>query len=212
MVVLDNQGGWLPSSKLVHITQDRFFSHSTNPSGPFDAKPVTRPVLWLPQNEIANSPSNPLQLEESRFAGQMLFGDVTYGGTQRAYLEKVDDECQGAVFRFTQGLEAGVNRISAGPDGAICASGLGAGGNWGQEGKLTGGAGFDTEHAGYSGGGFVDNFGQQGASVAFDVETAKAGKHDVGLCHSNGPGSGHQYGERPRQQREGPADQAALHH
>lgn len=122
MFVLDNQGGWLPSSKLLHIKQDRFFNHYTNPSGPFDAKPVTKPVLWLPQNEIANSPSTPLQLDEGRFAGQMLFGDVTYGGIQRAYLEKVDGEYQGAVFRFTQGLEAGVNRISMGPDGAIYAA------------------------------------------------------------------------------------------
>ncbi|MCK2145053.1 family 16 glycoside hydrolase [Streptomyces albidoflavus] len=329
LFVLDNQGGWLPSSKLVHIEQDRFFNHYTNPSGPFDDQPVTKPVLWLPQNEIANSPSTPLQLTEGRFAGQMLFGDVTYGGIQRAYLEKVDGEYQGAVFRLTQGLEAGVNRISMGPDGAIYAGGLGAGGNWGQEGKLTyglqkltpsgdkafdmlamrakpggfeveyteplseetaanlaesyqieqwayaptadyggpkideetlsvseatlsedgrtvtlsvpglkanrvvhlrsprpfssaegtelwsteawytlnslpgdqpqatlyeaeeatltGGAGVDTEHAGYSGGGFVDNFGEQGAAVAFDVTAPKAGTYDVGLRYSNGP-------------------------
>ncbi|RZE69576.1 family 16 glycoside hydrolase [Streptomyces albidoflavus] len=329
LFVLDNQGGWLPSSKLLHIKQDRFFNHYTNPSGPFDDQPVTKPVLWLPQNEIANSPSTPLQLTEGRFAGQMLFGDVTYGGIQRAYLEKVDGEYQGAVFRLTQGLEAGVNRISMGPDGAIYAGGLGAGGNWGQEGKLTyglqkltpsgdkafdmlamrakpggfeieyteplseetaaglaesyqieqwayaptadyggpkideetlsvseatlsedgkkvtlsvpglkanrvvhlrsprpfssaegtelwsteawytlnslpgdqppatlyeaeeaaltGGAGVDTEHAGYSGGGFVDNFGEQGASVAFDVTAPKAGTYDVGLRYSNGP-------------------------
>ncbi|MEV6460794.1 family 16 glycoside hydrolase [Streptomyces albidoflavus] len=329
LFVLDNQGGWLPSSKLLHIKQDRFFNHYTNPSGPFDDQPVTKPVLWLPQNEIANSPSTPLQLTEGRFAGQMLFGDVTYGGIQRAYLEKVDGEYQGAVFRLTQGLEAGVNRISMGPDGAIYAGGLGAGGNWGQEGKLTyglqkltpsgdkafdmlamrakpggfeieyteplseetaaglaesyqieqwayaptadyggpkideetlsvseatlsedgkkvtlsvpglkanrvvhlrsprpfssaegtelwsteawytlnslpgdqppatlyeaeeaaltGGAGVDTEHAGYSGGGFVDNFGEQGASVAFDVRAPKAGTYDVGLRYSNGP-------------------------
>ncbi|MFC8926554.1 family 16 glycoside hydrolase [Streptomyces albidoflavus] len=329
LFVLDNQGGWLPSSKLVHIKQDRFFNHYTNPSGPFDDQPVTKPVLWLPQNEVANSPSAPLQLTEGRFAGQMLFGDVTYGGIQRAYLEKVDGEYQGAVFRLTQGLEAGVNRISMGPDGAIYAGGLGAGGNWGQEGKLTyglqkltpsgdkafdmlamrakpggfeveyteplseetaanlaesyqieqwayaptadyggpkideetlsvseatlsedgrtvtlsvpglkanrvvhlrsprpfssaegtelwsteawytlnslpgdqpqatlyeaeeatltGGAGVDTEHAGYSGGGFVDNFGEQGAAVAFDVTAPKAGTYDVGLRYSNGP-------------------------
>ncbi|KPC95658.1 membrane protein, partial [Streptomyces sp. NRRL F-6602] len=101
LFVLDNQGGWLPSSKLLHIKQDRFFNHYTNPSGPFDDQPVTKPVLWLPQNEIANSPSTPLQLTEGRFAGQMLFGDVTYGGIQRAYLEKVDGEYQGAVFRLT---------------------------------------------------------------------------------------------------------------
>ncbi|MFE1088341.1 DUF1080 domain-containing protein [Streptomyces sp. WA1-19] len=329
LFVLDNQGGWLPSSKLVHIEQDRFFNHYTNPSGPFDDQPVTKPVLWLPQNEIANSPSTPLQLTDGRFAGQMLFGDVTYGGIQRAYLEKVDGEYQGAVFRLTQGLEAGVNRISMGPDGAIYAGGLGAGGNWGQEGKLTyglqkltpsgdkafdmlamrakpggfeveyteplseetaanlaesyqieqwayaptadyggpkideetlsvseatlsedgrtvtlsvpglkanrvvhlrsprpfssaegtelwsteawytlnslpgdqpqatlyeaeeatltGGAGVDTEHAGYSGGGFVDNFGEQGAAVAFDVTAPKEGTYDVGLRYSNGP-------------------------
>ncbi|WP_199561900.1 family 16 glycoside hydrolase [Micromonospora deserti] len=134
--VTDNQGGWLPASKLVHIKQDRFFNHHMNPDGPFDANPVTQPVLWLPQNEIANSPSTPLYLTEGPFAGQMLIGDVTYGGIQRAYLEKVKGAYQGAVFRLTQGLEAGVNRISLGPDGAIYAGGLGAGGNWGQPGKL----------------------------------------------------------------------------
>ena len=41
LFVTDNQGGWLPASKLVHIKQDRFFNHYTNPAGPFDAKPVT---------------------------------------------------------------------------------------------------------------------------------------------------------------------------
>ncbi|TXL87830.1 family 16 glycoside hydrolase [Streptomyces sp. IB2014 016-6] len=328
--VTDNQGGWLPSSKLVHVKQDRFFNHYTNPAGPFDTQPVTKPVLWLPQNEIANSPSTPLLLEEGPFAGQMVFGDVTYGGLQRGYLEKVKGEYQGAVFRMTQGLEAGVNRISMGPDGAIYAGGLGAGGNWGQEGKLsyglqkltpngdkafdilamrakpggfeleytkplsaetiaelvdryeveqwyyaptpdyggpkideetlkvqsatvsadgkkvtlaidglksnrvvhvrsprpfsaeggetlwsteawytlnslvgaeeptktlyeaeeaalTGGARVDTEHAGHSGGGFVDSYGTQGATTTFDVRTTRAGKYDVALRYANGP-------------------------
>ncbi len=135
--VLDNQGGWLPASKLVQVKQDRFFGHYTNPDGPFDLQPVTPPVLWLPQNEIANSPSTPLMLNSGPYSGQMLFGDVTYGGVQRAYLEKVNGQYQGAVFRLTQGLEMGVLRLSQGPDGALYAGGLGAGGNWGQEGKLT---------------------------------------------------------------------------
>ncbi|MEO6086546.1 MAG: family 16 glycoside hydrolase [Umezawaea sp.] len=133
----DNQGGWLPASKLVEIKQNRFFNHYTNPDGPYDDQPITQPVLWLPHNDIANSPSNPVQLTTGPFAGQMLFGDVTYGGIQRGFLEKVNDEYQGAVFRLTQGLESGVSRISLGPDGAIYTGGIGAGGNWGQEGKLT---------------------------------------------------------------------------
>ena len=330
LFVTDNQGGWLPASKLVHVKQDRFFNHYTNPDGPFDDRTVSKPVLWLPQNEIANSPSTPMLLKKGPFAGQMLFGDVTYGGLQRADLEKVDGEYQGAVFRHTQGLEAGITRISTGPDGAIYAGGLGADGNWGQEGKLrfglqkltpngktafdiktmratrdgfdvtytkplseetaakltkgaysveqwryvptpayggpkvdeevlpvaaarlsadrrtvrltipglktdrvvhvrsprpfasdtgeqlwsteawytlnarpgaeqpttsydaesarlSGGADIDTEHAGYTGGGFVDGFSTQGATATFEVEAPAKGSYDVGLRYANGP-------------------------
>jgi len=136
LFVMDNQGGWLPSSKLVHIKQDRFFNHYTNPAGPFDDQAVTQPVLWLPQNDIGNSPSAPVLLEEGPFAGQMLFGDVTYGGLQRAFLEEVDGEYQGAVFRHSAGLEAGVNRTIVGPDGAIYVGGIGEAGNWSESGKL----------------------------------------------------------------------------
>jgi len=137
LLVTDNQGGWLPASKLVKVEQDRFFNHYTNPVGPFDANPVTRPMLWLPQNDIANSPSTPVTLKKGPYRGQLLIGDVTYGGLQRAYLEQVHGVDQGAVFRHTQGLEAGVNEVSIGPDGAVYVGGLGAGGNWGQAGKLS---------------------------------------------------------------------------
>ncbi|MFW2512645.1 bacterial Ig-like domain-containing protein [Demequina sp. SO4-13] len=136
LFAMDNQGGWLPSSKLVHVEQDRFFNHYMNPAGPFDSNPVTPPALWLPQNEIGNSPSTPILVEQGDFAGQMLFGDVTYGGVQRTFLELVDGEYQGAAFRHTAGLEVGVNRVIAGPDGALYIGGTGEGGNWGESGKL----------------------------------------------------------------------------
>ncbi|RKQ92121.1 PA14 domain-containing protein [Solirubrobacter pauli] len=133
--VNDNQGAWLPSNKMVQIKPGRFFNHYTNPPGPYDDKPVTQPVLWMPQNEVANSPSNPVMLTDGPFKGQMIWGDVTYGGLQRGFLEKVGGEFQGAVFRHTAGLEVGVNRTMIGPDGAIYVGGTGEGGNWGQEGK-----------------------------------------------------------------------------
>ncbi|MBD8062644.1 DUF1080 domain-containing protein, partial [Actinomycetaceae bacterium Sa1BUA1] len=136
LFAMDNQGDWLPSSKLVHIKEGRFFNHYTNPAGPFDDQPVSPPAVWVPQNEIGNSPSAPFQLTDGPFAGQMLFGDVTYGGLQRAFLEEVDGEYQGAVFRHTAGLEAGVNRTIVGPDGSIYVGGIGEGGNWGESGKL----------------------------------------------------------------------------
>ncbi|MEU2764424.1 hypothetical protein [Streptomyces sp. NPDC007094] len=57
-----------------------------------------------------------------------------------------------------------------------------------------------------SGGGFVDDFGQEGAAVSFDVETGRAGTYDAGLRYSNGPNpapgtktvSSHVDGERVR--------------
>ena len=137
MFVTDNQGGWLPASKLVHVKPGRFFNHYTTPAGRFDGVAPTPPVLWMPQNEIANSPSTPILVKTGPFAGQLLIGDVTYGGLQRAYLEKVGGEFQGALFRHTQGLEAGVSEVNIGPDGAIYVGGLGASGNWGQAGKLS---------------------------------------------------------------------------
>ena len=70
------------------------------------------------------------------FAGQMWIADVTYGGIQRAFLEKVEGEYQGAYFRMTQGLESGLTHLLLEDDGSIIAGGLGAGGNWGQTGKL----------------------------------------------------------------------------
>jgi hypothetical protein len=136
LFAMDNQGAWLPSSKLVHVEQDRFFNHFTNPAGPFDTKPVTQPAVWIPQNEIGNSPSTPIMLKDGPFAGQMMFGDVTYGGLQRAFLEKVDGEFQGAVFRHSAGFEVGVNRVIEGPDKSLYIGGTGEGGNWGEAGKL----------------------------------------------------------------------------
>ncbi|MFD7024265.1 family 16 glycoside hydrolase [Promicromonospora sukumoe] len=136
LFVMDNQGAWLPSSKLVHIEQGKFYNHFTNPAGPYDDQPVSAPALWVPQNEIGNSPSAPVQIEKGPYKGQLAFGDVTYGGLQRGFLEKVDGEYQGAVFRHSAGLEAGVNRTVVGPDGALYVGGIGEGGNWSEPGKL----------------------------------------------------------------------------
>jgi cytochrome c len=67
----------------------------------------------------------------------MIHGEVTHGGIKRVFAEKINGSYQGAVFRFTQGLEAGINRLAWGPDGALYAGGVGSTGNWGHSGKLS---------------------------------------------------------------------------
>ncbi len=69
-------------------------------------------------------------MQDGPYAGQMIYGDVSHGGIKRVFLEKVNGSYQGAVFRFTQGLEAGVNRIRWGPDGALYIGGIGMIGGW----------------------------------------------------------------------------------
>ena len=134
--IADNQGDWLPASKIVHLTKDAWFgSRSVDFEG--TAKLTEkRPVVWLPQDEIGNSPSTPMAINDGPYKGQMIHGEVTHGGVKRVFVEKVNGEYQGCLFRFIQGIEAGVNRMVWGPDGALYLGGIGSTGNWLQNGKL----------------------------------------------------------------------------
>jgi cytochrome c len=133
--ITDNQGDWLPSSKVLHLREGAFYgSRAVDPVGDKDRQEMP-PVLWLPQNEIGNSPSETEVLNKGPYKNQLLHGDVTHGGVKRSFLEKVKGQYQGAVFRFTQGLEGGVNRIRWSPSGELYVGGIGSSGNWGQEGK-----------------------------------------------------------------------------
>ncbi len=130
LFIADNQGDWLPSSKIVHVQQDAFYgSRSVDFSGT-EGLTETFPVVWLPQDEIGNSPSQPIKINVGPYQDQMIHGEVTHGGIKRVFVEQVNDQYQGAVFRFTQGLEAGVNRLKWGPDGALYVGGVGSSGNW----------------------------------------------------------------------------------
>jgi len=136
LFVTDNQGDWLPASKLLLVRPGAFFgSHAVGFAGT-EALPIDPPVVWLPHSEVGNSPSQPVALEIGPWRGQVLFGDVHYGGLQRVFVEEVEGQLQGAAFRFSQGFEAGVNRLAWGPDGKLYVGGIGGPGDWGQPGKL----------------------------------------------------------------------------
>ena len=129
--VNDNQGEWVPANKLIHVKKNEYhgmrWGHTDSLHEP---PPVALPAVYLPEDEIGNSPSEPVLVKDGPYKGQMLHGDVRYGGIQRDFLEKVNGEYQGCVFRFTQGLEAGINRMRFGPDGALYVGGVGMVGGW----------------------------------------------------------------------------------
>lgn len=134
--ITDNQGDWLPANKLIHFEKGAWYGSRAVDFDETARLKETRAVIYLPQDEIANSPSQPAPFNIGPYKNQMIHGDVTNGGIQRDFLEKVNGYYQGAVFRFTQGLEAGVNRLIWGPDGNLYIGGIGQEGNWAQAGKL----------------------------------------------------------------------------
>lgn len=136
LFIADNQGDWLPASKIVHVKPGAFYGSRSVDFAGTENLPVTPPVVWLPQDEIGNSPSQPVYIQRGDYRGQMLHGEVTHGGLKRVFAEQVNGQYQGAVFRFTQGLEAGVNRLAWSPDGkTLLIGGVGNPGNWADQGK-----------------------------------------------------------------------------
>ena len=133
--VADNQGDWLPASKILHITKGAFFNSRAVDFDGTKNTPVKAPVVWLPQNDVGNSPSTPTYLNVGPYKDQMIHGEVTHGGLKRVFLEEVNGELQGALFRFSQGFEAGVNRISWADDETLIVGGIGNPGNWQHNGR-----------------------------------------------------------------------------
>ena len=130
--VNDNQGDWLPSSKLLRVEEGAFFGSRAVPDAGVLSAIEMPPVVWLPQDEVGNSPTEPLLLEEGIYAGQMIHGDVYNGGIKRVFMEKVHGQMQGAVFHFSGGFLGSVNRLARGPEGAIYVGEIGNPPNWGE--------------------------------------------------------------------------------
>lgn len=131
----DNQGAWMPSSRLNLLREGAFYGHQETPDG---KEPMDPPVVWFPHGEIGNSPSQMVLVPDGPYRRQTLVGDVTHGGIKRVFIEKVGEHLQGCVFRFSEGIEAGVNRLVWGPDGCLYVGGVGADGDWNHQGHRFG--------------------------------------------------------------------------
>jgi cytochrome c551/c552 len=136
LFVNDNEGDYLPSSKLIHVREGLFYgSRAVTSDENVADREETPPVVWLPQNEVGNSPTEPLLLVDGLYEGQMIHGDVYNGGIKRVAMEQVDGQWQGAVFHFSSGLLGAANRLKLDTDGAIVIGEIGSLPNWGEFGK-----------------------------------------------------------------------------
>ena len=138
LFVVDNQGDWVGTSPLHHVTPGAFHGHpsSLNWDEDFGRDPVEAPIetlrqrrkmpaIQFPQNDMAGSIAQPL-LDDTGgafgpYQGQMLVAEWTYPRILRASLERVNGVYQGACFIFLEGegLELASNRLAFAPDGSL---------------------------------------------------------------------------------------------
>ena len=128
----------MPGNKLIHVKKGSFHGLRWGLPDSLMEMREDSPAVWLPDNEIGNSPTEPTMVQTGPYQGQMLHGDVTHGGIKRVFLEKINGAYQGVVFRFSQGLKAGVNRLRWGPDGALYIGEVGMVGGWSYKGERSG--------------------------------------------------------------------------
>ena len=149
-LIADNQGAWKPANRIDHARPGRFYGHynetrratENHPDGGAPALFADRvpqaPVVWLPEGEAANSPTEMVRIPTGPFAGQLLVGDVKLGGLRRVSLEPAGDSFQGAVFRCSQGFEGGVHRLLWAPDGSLVVGMTGETATWSWRGTTFG--------------------------------------------------------------------------
>jgi sugar phosphate isomerase/epimerase len=134
--VTDNQGEWVGTSPLHHVSKGAFHGHpgglkwdsnfKGNPSNVDDLNRYRKPAAILfPYGSMGQSTSEP-RVDTTGgkfgpFAGHMFVGDQTKSSVLRVTLEKVDGEFQGACYPFRSGYQSGINRIVFAPDGSLYA-------------------------------------------------------------------------------------------
>jgi glucose/arabinose dehydrogenase len=139
LLVCDNQGDWLGSSKLHHIVEGGFHGHAASLVWRADwdgRNPLTVPVaeldrmrtreaMFFPQSILASSPTQPL-LDTTGgkfgpYAGQMFVGEMNISRIMRVLPETVAGVTQGAGLPFYDkaGLTQGINRLAFAPDGSL---------------------------------------------------------------------------------------------
>lgn len=138
LFAVDNQGDWVGTSPLHHVTKGGFHGHPASlvwedgfkgyPKDlPIETLRARRklPAIQFPQNDLAGSTAQPLlDATEGGFGpytGQLFIAEFSHPRILRVALENVGGEYQGACFLFLEanGLRHGNNRMVFSPDGNL---------------------------------------------------------------------------------------------
>jgi glucose/arabinose dehydrogenase len=138
LYVNDNQGDWLGSSKLYKIEEGKFYGHPAslvwkegwNKGTPANLNPAeldamrTKSVCYLPQGDLANSPTQIIELPEKGFGpygGDLIMGDMNQPRLVRYLPDMVNGVEQGTALSFLQHSKLGIgnSKITLGEEGTL---------------------------------------------------------------------------------------------
>ena len=125
--VSDNQGEWIPASKVSHIQQGGFYGYFAGEDSLRAPTSFDRPMFWLPQ-EADNSSGGQVWAMDPRWgplAGTMVH--TSYGAARAFYVMEQDagGTLQAAVVPFPWAFPSGTMRTAVNPkDGQVYLVGL----------------------------------------------------------------------------------------
>jgi glucose/arabinose dehydrogenase/cytochrome c551/c552 len=100
----DNQGEWVATNKLCHLSEGRFYGFPNSAQREHASKPPGKAAVWVPYDwahSINGVTYDNTGGKFGPFAGQFFMAELMFGGAIiRADLEKVNGEYQGACFPF----------------------------------------------------------------------------------------------------------------
>jgi len=100
----DNQGEWVATNKLCHLSDGRFYGFPNAAQRQHASKPPGKTAVWVPYDwahSINGVTYDNTGGKFGPFAGQFFLAELMFGGAIiRADLEKVNGEYQGACFPF----------------------------------------------------------------------------------------------------------------
>ncbi|HSJ03920.1 MAG: hypothetical protein ACAI34_07080 [Verrucomicrobium sp.] len=142
----DQQGNWWSTNPLLHLRKGAFFGHADAlPDTVLPESPVVDPgklpqevtvveasrlvkgfalpAVWFPYVKAGQSPTGLVcDMTGGKFGpfqDQMFVGEFVLSGVNRVFLEKVEGEYQGAVFRFMDGLQSAALSLGFLRDGSL---------------------------------------------------------------------------------------------
>ncbi|HEY3857638.1 MAG TPA: DUF6797 domain-containing protein [Verrucomicrobiae bacterium] len=146
LTVSDNQGDWMPASKINIVHKGGFYGYVQNltggggfgdhwapDGGRIDASKVQaptnfdQPIIWMPQ-EFDNSSAAQLWVDDKRFgplSGRLLHSSFGKGWIYYLMLQEVGEISQAAIVALPFQFDAGLMRARSNPaDGQVYATGL----------------------------------------------------------------------------------------